>query len=58
MEDLLPKEGIQFTPISEGSNAIRKEQGNVEAFELLELSRMVQCEHCLKCMPTGHAHAN
>ena len=33
-----------------------KEQGNVEAFGLLELRDKVQCEHCHKYMTSGNVH--
>ena len=46
--------GVRFTPISECSKEIIMEQGNVEAFETLELSNKVQCEHCLMYVPSGH----
>ena len=50
MEELFPKEGATFTPISEPS----KQQGNVEMFEICELLNEVQCEHCRKNVPSGH----
>ena len=43
MEDLFPDEGKKFTRISDRFKQIMKEQGNVEAFEILEHSKKVQC---------------
>ena len=44
VEELFPK-GVKFTPISERSQHVIKEQGNVEAFEICELWHKVQSEH-------------
>ena len=46
MEELLADEGAKFTPIGDRSKQIMKEQGIIEAFEILELSNEVQCQHC------------
>ena len=39
--------------VSNHSKKIIKEQGNVKAFELLELTNEVLCSHCHRCMTTG-----
>ena len=39
MEELFPEEGNTFTLISDRSKQIIKERGNVEALELLEVSK-------------------
>ena len=39
MEEIFPEEGKTLTPVSDRSRQIIKEQGNVEALELLELSK-------------------
>ena len=46
MEELLADEGAKFTPIGDRSKQIMKEQGIIEASEILELSNEVQCQHC------------
>ena len=54
MEKVFPEEGKKFKPISDCSRLIVQGQGNVEAFELRELSNKVQCEHSHKDMISGH----
>ena len=49
-----PEEGKTFAPISDRSRQIIKDQGDVEAFELLELSDKVQCTHCQRCVTSSH----
>ena len=44
MESLFPDEGKKCTRIGDRSKQITKEQGNVDAFEILQLSSKVQCE--------------
>ena len=56
MEQLFPEEGGKFTPVSDCSRQIVKEPGNVEAFELLDFSKKVRCEHCHKYMTSGHVY--
>ena len=56
MQEFFPVEGKNFTRITDRPRQIMKEQGNVEAFEILELSNEVQCQHCHKYMSSGHVH--
>ena len=51
MEEFFPDE--REIPTHQ-SKQIIKEQGNVEAFEILELSNKVQCQHCHKYVSSGH----
>ena len=43
MKELFPEDGKKFSPTSEETKTVVKEQGNVEAWELLELTDTVQC---------------
>ena len=54
MQELFPENGRQFTLISDQSDQIIKEQGIVEAFELLEFTKKVQCIHCQRFVTSGH----
>ena len=54
MEGVFPEERKKFTPISDRSRQNIKEQSNVEAFELRELSNKMWCEHSQKDMISGH----
>ena len=54
MQELLTEEGRTFTPISDQARKVIKEQSNVEAFELLELTDKVQCTHCHRYLTSGH----
>ena len=56
MQEFFPVEGMNFTRITDRPRQIMKEQGNVEAFEILELSNEVQCQHCHTYMSSGHVH--
>ena len=56
MEDLFLQDGVKFTPISERSKEIMKQQGNVDMFDICEHSNKVQCEHCRKYVPSGHVY--
>ena len=47
MKEFFPDEGAKFTRTTDRSKQIVKDQGNIEAFEILELSNKVQCQHCL-----------
>ena len=54
MQEQFPEKGRQFTLISDQSDQIIKEQGIVEAFELLEFTNKVQCTHCQRYVTSGH----
>ena len=43
MKEPLPQDGKRCTPTSEEAKTVVKEQGNVEALELLDLTDTVQC---------------
>ena len=43
MKELFPGDGKRFSPTSEETKTAVKQQGNVEALELLELTDTVQC---------------
>ena len=49
-EDLVPLSVSIFLKII-------KEQGNVEAFELLELTNKVHCTHCDRYVTSGHVYS-
>ena len=48
--------GRTFTLISDHSKKTIKEQSNVEAFELLELTKKVQCTHGHRYKTSGHVY--
>ena len=58
MDELLPDGGAKLTPIRNRSKQIMKEKGNLEAFEILELSNEAECEHCPKYVPSGHVYCD
>ena len=43
IKELFPDDGKRCTPMSEETKTVVKEQGNVKAWELLELTDTVQC---------------
>ena len=43
MKELFPEDGKRCTPTSEEAKTVVKEQGNVEALELLPYTDTVQC---------------
>ena len=56
MDELLISNNHEYKPMSECAKDFMKSQGNIEDFELCELSRKVQCEHCLKQVAEGHVY--
>ena len=51
MEELSPQVGQNKNqPMSEETKDIIVEQGNIEAFELMELTNKIQCEICYRDM--------
>ena len=48
--------GRTFTLHSDHSKKTIKEQSNVEAFQLLELTKKVQCTHGHRYKTSGHVH--
>ena len=43
VKELFPEDGKRYTPTYEETKTVVKQQGNVEALELLELTDTVQC---------------
>ena len=43
--------------MSDDAEQIIKEEGNVEAFELRELTDNTQCEHCHRYATAGHIYS-
>ena len=58
MDGLLPDGGAKLTPIRNRSKQIMKEKGNLEAFEILELSNEAECEHCPTYVSSGHVYCD
>ena len=58
MQELFSEEGKKLTLVSDRSRQIIKDQGNVEALGLLELSNKVQCRDCHRYMTSGHVYCN
>ena len=52
-QELFADDGEKFTRISDRFRQIIQEQGNLEAFEIPELSNKVPCQHYRKCMSSG-----
>ena len=46
MQELSPEPRTHFTQKGDQAKIVIKEQGGVEAFELLELTEEIQCTHC------------
>ena len=53
MQELFREE--EHAPITDHIKKVIKEQSNVEAFQLLELTDKIQCTHCMRYVTSGHA---
>ena len=49
-------DGKSCTSMREQSKKIIQDQGDVHAFELVELTDTIQCEHCHKNVTSGHIY--
>ena len=58
MENLSPQDGRTSQPLSEETKDIIVEQGNIEAFELMELTDQIQCERCYRYMSVGYTYCH
>ena len=56
MKEPFPEDGKRCTPTSEKAKMVVKEQGNVEALELLELTDTVQCVQLPYTCQCGRTH--